>query len=60
MAGKTVRKNRPEIKLNSYEDLFGEASAHADVTEVMIKELHDILSGEYDEGDGTGYFRRLR
>ena len=42
MTGKTVRKNRPEIKLNSYEDLFGEAPAHADTTEVLIKELHEF------------------
>ena len=42
MTGKAARKNRPEIKLNSYEDLFGEAPAHADVTEVMIKELHEF------------------
>jgi len=25
----------------------------------MIREIHDILNGEYDGGDGTGYFRRL-
>ncbi|MBQ4239907.1 MAG: ABC transporter substrate-binding protein, partial [Oscillospiraceae bacterium] len=26
----------------------------------MIKEIHDILSGEYDDADGSGYFRHLR
>ena len=26
----------------------------------MIKEIHDILSGEYDDADGSGYFSRLR
>ena len=25
----------------------------------MIKEIHDILNGDYDEGSGSGFFRRL-
>ena len=42
MAGRMVKRNKSEIKLNSYDDLFGETSVQTDAVEVMIKELHDF------------------
>ena len=42
MAGRTTKRSKPEIKLNSYDDLFGEAPVQADAVEVMTRELHDF------------------
>ena len=42
MAGKTTRSVKPDIKLNSYESLFGELSDEGESTDLFIKELHDF------------------
>ena len=42
MSGRTVKRPTADIKLNSYDDLFGEAPVHAEAVEVMIKELYDF------------------
>ena len=51
MPGKTMPRNRPEIKLNSYDDLFGEVPLQTDVVEVMIKELHDFKNHPFQVKD---------
>ena len=35
MAGRITKRNKVEIKLNSYDDLFGEPSVQADAVEVI-------------------------
>ena len=42
MAGKTTRSVKPDIKLNSYESLFGELPDEGESTDLFIKELHDF------------------
>ena len=42
MAGKTTKRSKPEIKLNSYDDLFGDAPLQTDAVEVMIKDLYEF------------------
>ena len=42
MAGRTAKRSKPEIKLNSYDDLFGETPVQADAVEVMTRDLHDF------------------
>ena len=42
MAGKTTRSVKPDIKLNSYESLFGELTDEGESTALFIKELHDF------------------
>ena len=42
MAGKTTRSVKPDIKLNSYESLFGELTDEGESTDLFIKELHDF------------------
>ena len=42
MAGKTMKRSKPEIKLNSYDDLFGDAPLQTDAVEVMIKDLYEF------------------
>ena len=42
MAGRTAKPSKPEIKLNSYDDLFGETPVQADAVEVMTRYLHDF------------------
>ena len=41
MAGKATKTTKPDIKLNSYESLFGDRPDYGDATELPIKELHD-------------------
>ena len=42
MAGRTAKRSKPEIKLNSYDDLFGETPVQAEAVEVMTRDLHDF------------------
>ena len=42
MAGKTTRSVKPDLKLNSYESLFGELPDEGESTDLFIKELHDF------------------
>ena len=42
MAGRTAKRSKSEIKLNSYDDLFGETPVQADAVEVMTRDLHDF------------------
>ena len=42
MAGKTTKRSKPEIKLNSYDDLFVDAPLQTDAVEVMTRDLHDF------------------
>lgn len=51
MAGRTVKRTKTEIKLNSYDDLFGETLAHPEAVEVMIKELHDFKDHPFRVND---------
>ena len=51
MAGRTVRRTKTEIKLNSYDDLFGATSVHPEAVEVMIKELHDFKDHPFRVND---------
>ena len=42
MAGKTTRSMKPDLKLNSYESLFGELPDEGESADLFIKELHDF------------------
>ena len=42
MAGKTTKTVLPDIKLSSYESLFGNPAVEGDATELFIKDLHDF------------------
>lgn len=42
MAGKTTKPVLPDIKLSSYESLFGNPAVEGDATELFIKDLHDF------------------
>ena len=42
MTGKARGSLMPEIRLNSYDSLFGELPFGGDVTELLIKDLHDF------------------
>lgn len=51
MSGRTIKRSTADIKLSSYDDLFGETPVHADAVEVMIKELHDFDNHPFHVND---------
>lgn len=51
MPGRTIKRSTADIKLSSYDDLFGETPVHADAVEVMIKELHDFDNHPFHVND---------
>ena len=42
MASKEAKSLLPDIKLKSYESLFGDPPVEGDVTELLVKDLHDF------------------
>ena len=51
MSGRTTKRTAADIKLSSYDELFGETPVHADAVEVMIKELHDFQNHPFHVND---------
>ena len=51
MAGRTAKRNKADIKLNSYDDLFGESTANPEAVEVLTKELHDFKNHPFHVND---------
>lgn len=51
MSGRTIKRSTADIKLSSYDELFGETPVHADAVEVMIKELYDFENHPFHVND---------
>lgn len=51
MAGRSTKREKTEIHLNSYEELFGDAPVHEDTKELMISELHDFRNHPFHVND---------
>lgn len=51
MAGRSAKRNKADIKLNSYDDLFGESTANPEAVEVLTKELHDFRNHPFHVTD---------
>ena len=51
MSGRTTKRTAADIKLSSYDELFGETPVHADAVEVMIKELQDFENHPFHVSD---------